>query len=188
MRHIPTKWRDFECGEVEALTFPLEGQSQAVASIIAAGINHDMRLFGVEVLDQVLPFLEGNKDEKSHHDIWATRVQIFGGGRGKIQEIIEEWMLVQSFYNGLLGSTRVTLDAAARGTLLNKSDDEAYELLEQITMNSEQQPSERGGQIREEQWVVQTRHGKYSTCSNRCSPQEGGCSEYSFDSSFCTDL
>ncbi|XP_075474877.1 uncharacterized protein LOC142505677 [Primulina tabacum] len=57
----------------------------------------------------------------------------------------EDWVQIELFYNGLNGQTRGTVDAAAGGTIFNKSPEQAYDLLEQMTINSYQWPSERAG-------------------------------------------
>ena len=51
-------------------------------------------------------------------------------------------MQIQTFYNGLLISTQVMVDAAADGSL-NKSLEESQELFELIASNNYQKPSER---------------------------------------------
>ncbi|XP_075486253.1 uncharacterized protein LOC142525853 [Primulina tabacum] len=56
-----------------------------------------------------------------------------------------DWVQIELFYNGLDGPTRGNVDAAAGGTIFSKTPDEAYELLEQMTINSYQWPSERSG-------------------------------------------
>ncbi|XP_062109494.1 altered inheritance of mitochondria protein 3-like [Humulus lupulus] len=53
-------------------------------------------------------------------------------------------MLVHNFYNGLNGTTRTIIDAAAGGAFMRKSANEAYELLEEMAMNNYQWPNERG--------------------------------------------
>ncbi|XP_075507395.1 uncharacterized protein LOC142544222 [Primulina tabacum] len=57
----------------------------------------------------------------------------------------EDWMQIELFYNGLNGQTRGTVDAAAGGTIFAKSPEQAYDLLEHMTINSYQWPSERAG-------------------------------------------
>ncbi|XP_038976653.1 uncharacterized protein LOC120107448 [Phoenix dactylifera] len=57
---------------------------------------------------------------------------------------LPDWLIVQTFYNGLTHSVRITIDAAAGGTLISKSTEEAYELLEEIVSNNYQWSSERG--------------------------------------------
>ncbi|XP_073046163.1 uncharacterized protein [Primulina eburnea] len=57
----------------------------------------------------------------------------------------EDWVQIELFYDGLNGQTRGTVDAAAGGTIFAKSPEQAYDLLEQMTTNSYQWPSERAG-------------------------------------------
>jgi len=38
-------------------------------------------------------------------------------------------MIIQAFYNGVAQSVRSTIDAAAGGTLMNQTEDEAYNLI-----------------------------------------------------------
>ena len=56
---------------------------------------------------------------------------------------LPRWMQVHNFYNGLTGTTRTLIDASAGGTLMKKTDEEAYELLEDMATNNYQWPSER---------------------------------------------
>ncbi|XP_075499973.1 uncharacterized protein LOC142538542 [Primulina tabacum] len=50
----------------------------------------------------------------------------------------EDWVQIELFYNGLNGQTRTIVDAAAGGTIFAKSPAQAYDLLEQMTINSYQ--------------------------------------------------
>ncbi|KAI3451369.1 hypothetical protein Pfo_008034 [Paulownia fortunei] len=59
------------------------------------------------------------------------------------QHGFEDWQQVQYFYNGLNGQTRTIIDAAAGGTLMFKTTNEAHILLEEMATNSYQWPSER---------------------------------------------
>ncbi|XP_075481081.1 uncharacterized protein LOC142521777 [Primulina tabacum] len=59
--------------------------------------------------------------------------------------VFEDSVQIELFYNGLNGQTRGTVDAAAGGTIFVKSPEQAYDLLEQMTINSYQWPSERSG-------------------------------------------
>ncbi|XP_073056941.1 uncharacterized protein [Primulina eburnea] len=56
-----------------------------------------------------------------------------------------DWVQIGLFYNGLDGPTRGNVDTAVGGTIFSKTPDEPYELLEQMTINSYQWPSERSG-------------------------------------------
>ncbi|XP_040951532.1 uncharacterized protein [Gossypium hirsutum] len=46
------------------------------------------------------------------------------------------WLQVQTYYNGLNHSTRLLIDAAAGGTLNNKTPEETYEFIEEVALNS----------------------------------------------------
>ncbi|XP_075499196.1 uncharacterized protein LOC142537576 [Primulina tabacum] len=57
-----------------------------------------------------------------------------------------DWVQIELFYNGLDGPTRGNVDdTAVGGTIFSKTPDEAYDLLEQMIINSYQWPSERSG-------------------------------------------
>ncbi|KAG8493093.1 hypothetical protein CXB51_010359 [Gossypium anomalum] len=61
------------------------------------------------------------------------------------------WLQVQTFYNGVNPSTRQLIDAAADGTLIKKTPEEAYEFVEQMSLNNYQwqvmrtKPTKAGG-------------------------------------------
>ncbi|KAI3463774.1 hypothetical protein Pfo_020437 [Paulownia fortunei] len=59
------------------------------------------------------------------------------------QHDYEDWQQVQYFYNGLNGQTQTIINAAASGTLMSKTKNEAHILLEEMSTNSYQWPSER---------------------------------------------
>ncbi|KAK5793055.1 hypothetical protein PVK06_034191 [Gossypium arboreum] len=48
------------------------------------------------------------------------------------------WLQVQTFYNGVNPSTRQMIDAAAGGTINNKTPEEAYEFIEEMSLNNYQ--------------------------------------------------
>ncbi|KAG8486633.1 hypothetical protein CXB51_020062 [Gossypium anomalum] len=48
------------------------------------------------------------------------------------------WLLVQTFYNGVNPSIRQLIDAAAGGTLNNKTPEEAYEFMKEMSLNNYQ--------------------------------------------------
>jgi len=45
-------------------------------------------------------------------------------------------MIIQAFYNGVTQSVRSTIDVVAGGTLMSKTEDEAYNLIEETTLNN----------------------------------------------------
>ncbi|KAG8481373.1 hypothetical protein CXB51_026129 [Gossypium anomalum] len=48
------------------------------------------------------------------------------------------WLQVQTFYNGVNLSTRQMIDAAAGGTINNKTPEDAYEFIEEMSLNNYQ--------------------------------------------------
>ena len=56
---------------------------------------------------------------------------------------LTRWMQVHTFYNGLSDSARTIIDASAGGALMKKTTDQAYEILEDTTTNSNQWPRDR---------------------------------------------
>jgi len=56
---------------------------------------------------------------------------------------LPEWLEIEFFYKGLTQSTRSMIDAAAGGSLMAKTRNEAYSLLDEIASNSYQWGSER---------------------------------------------
>jgi len=53
-------------------------------------------------------------------------------------------MVVQTFYNGVTQPVRSMIDAAAGGTLMSKTEDEAYNLFDKMVLNNYQWSSEHG--------------------------------------------
>ena len=56
---------------------------------------------------------------------------------------LTRWMQVHIFYNGLRNATRTVIDASAGGALMKKTTDQAYEILEDATTNTNQWPREK---------------------------------------------
>ena len=52
-------------------------------------------------------------------------------------------MQVHTFYNGLRDTTRTVIDASARGALMKKTTDQAYEIVEDAATNTNQWPRDR---------------------------------------------
>lgn len=46
------------------------------------------------------------------------------------------WFLVQTFYNSLSSSNRTLIDVVAGGAINNKTEDDAYDLIELMAMNN----------------------------------------------------
>ena len=56
---------------------------------------------------------------------------------------LPDWWQLHSFYNGMTHSTRILVDAAAGGSFMGKSLEDAYNLLKEMAANAYQWPSER---------------------------------------------
>nr|XP_010914858.1 uncharacterized protein LOC105040154 [Elaeis guineensis] len=56
---------------------------------------------------------------------------------------LPKWLVMQTFYNGLNNHTRINIDTTAGGSLMGKSLDEAYDLLDEMANNNYQWPNER---------------------------------------------
>ena len=57
---------------------------------------------------------------------------------------IPEWLLIENFYNGLDQSIRGSLDAAAGGSLMSKSEAQARALIEEMALHNYQYGNPRG--------------------------------------------
>ncbi|XP_021741324.1 uncharacterized protein LOC110707605 [Chenopodium quinoa] len=56
---------------------------------------------------------------------------------------VPEWMLIQTFYNGLTHEFRIYIDVASGGSLMTKSPTEAKELIEKMVANDNYHPRGR---------------------------------------------
>ena len=56
---------------------------------------------------------------------------------------LEKWLIIHTFYNGLSYTTKIYVDAAAGGALMNKTYTAAYDLIEGMAQNHYQWTSER---------------------------------------------
>ena len=56
---------------------------------------------------------------------------------------LTRWMQVNTFYNGMMNATRTVIYASSGGALMKKTTDQAYELLEDATTNTNQWPREK---------------------------------------------
>ena len=57
---------------------------------------------------------------------------------------LQKWMIIQTFYNGVTQPVQSTIDAAVGGTLMSKTEDEAYNLIEDMALNNFQWSTEKG--------------------------------------------
>ena len=56
---------------------------------------------------------------------------------------VPDWLLIQTFYNGLEQSVRISIDVAAGGALMGKSIEAAKVLLEEMASNNYHRASDR---------------------------------------------
>jgi Retrotransposon gag protein len=57
---------------------------------------------------------------------------------------LEKWFILQIFYEGLEQSSKLTIDAAAGGNLMNMSAQDAYKLIDEMALGQQQWSSVRG--------------------------------------------
>ncbi|KAL4281737.1 hypothetical protein GQ457_03G019570 [Hibiscus cannabinus] len=84
-------------------------------------------------------------DDESMYEAWDRYKELF---RKCPMHGFNEWKKVIMFYNGVNAPTRMMLDASANGTLLDKSAEEAIEILDRLANNDYQFPSTRRGMAR----------------------------------------
>jgi len=88
--------------------------------------------------DQITRF--NQKDGESLYDAWE---RFKGMLRLCPHHGLEKWLIVHTFYNGLSFTTKMNVDAAAGGALMNKNYTEAYALIEEMGQNHYQWTNER---------------------------------------------
>ncbi|KAL4348457.1 hypothetical protein GQ457_17G005650 [Hibiscus cannabinus] len=84
-------------------------------------------------------------DDESMYEAWDRYKELF---RKCPMNGFNEWKKVIMFYNGVNAHTRMMLDISANGTLLDKSVEEATEILDRLANNAYQFPSTRKGVTR----------------------------------------
>ncbi|KAK8621762.1 hypothetical protein V6N13_081195 [Hibiscus sabdariffa] len=81
-------------------------------------------------------------DDESMYECWDRYKGLL---RKCTNHGFQDWTQVVMFYNGVNAPTRMMLDASANGTLLDKSPEEAFEILDKIANNDYQFPTSRFG-------------------------------------------
>ncbi|KAK8540225.1 hypothetical protein V6N12_046514 [Hibiscus sabdariffa] len=84
-------------------------------------------------------------DDESMYEAWDRYKELF---RKCPMHGFNEWTKVIMFCNGVNATTRMMLDASANGTLIDKSAEEAIEILDRLANNDYQFPSTRKGMAR----------------------------------------
>ena len=80
--------------------------------------------------DQIIRF--NKKDGESLYDTWVRFKEIH---RLCPHRGLEKWLIVHTFYSGLFYTTKMIVDVAAGGALMNKNYMEAYALIEDMAQN-----------------------------------------------------
>ncbi|XP_057984615.1 uncharacterized protein LOC131169408 [Hevea brasiliensis] len=80
------------------------------------------------------------RDDESLYEAWERYKDL---QRKCPHHGIPKWMLVQHFYNGVSPAIRSKIDASSGGDLMEKSEEEAYSVLDKIAYNNYQWSYER---------------------------------------------
>jgi len=92
----------------------------------------------VQLRNQITQFIQ--KDGESLYDACERSKEML---RLCPHHGLENWLLIHTFYNGLLYTTKIYVDAAAGGALMNKTYTGAYDLIEDLAQNHYQWTSEK---------------------------------------------
>ena len=84
----------------------------------------------VHLRKQIIQFTQ--KDGESLYNAWERFKEML---RLCPHHGLENWLIIHTFYNGLLYPTKIYVDAAAGGALMNKTYTEAYALIEDMAQN-----------------------------------------------------
>ncbi|KAL4360823.1 hypothetical protein GQ457_04G019820 [Hibiscus cannabinus] len=93
-----------------------------------------------QLRNDIASFRQG--DDESMYECWDRYKGLL---RNCTNHGFQDWTQVVMFYNGVNAPTRMMLDASANGTLLDKSPEEAFEILDRIANNDYQFPTARLG-------------------------------------------
>ncbi|XP_039140472.1 uncharacterized protein LOC120277685 [Dioscorea cayenensis subsp. rotundata] len=91
-----------------------------------------------QLQNQITGFYQ--KDGESLYEAWDRFKELM---RLCPHHGLEKWLVVQTFYSGLNYNSRISVDAASGGALMNKKVDDAYSLIEDMSLNHCQWASER---------------------------------------------
>ncbi|CAL9019012.1 unnamed protein product, partial [Prunus brigantina] len=92
-----------------------------------------------KIRQEILRFTQ--KEGEAFHECWERYKEMISSCP---HHNIETWMQMQSFYEGLLDSERMMVDATSGEGLMNKTADEAFTLFESLSANSQQWSHSKG--------------------------------------------
>jgi len=81
-----------------------------------------------QLRDQITRFTQ--RDGESLYDAWERFKEML---RLCPHHGLEKWLIVHTFYNGLLYTTKIIFDVVVGGALMNKNYIVAYALIEDVT-------------------------------------------------------
>ncbi|KAI5351533.1 hypothetical protein L3X38_004424 [Prunus dulcis] len=92
-----------------------------------------------KIRKEILGFTQ--KEGEAFHECWERDMEMVSSCP---HHNIESWMQMQSFYEGLLNSERMMVNATSGEGLMNKTADEAFTLFEFLSANSQQWSYNKG--------------------------------------------
>ncbi|CAL8089735.1 unnamed protein product [Prunus armeniaca] len=92
-----------------------------------------------KIRKEILGFTQ--KEGEAFHECWERYKEMISSCP---HHNIESWMQMQSFYEGLLDSERMMVNATSEEGLMNKAADEAFTLFESLSANSQQWSHNKG--------------------------------------------
>jgi len=97
-------------------------------------------------------------DGESHYDPWERFKEML---RLCPHHGLEKWLIIHTFYNGLTYITKIIVDAAAGGALMNKDFTTTYALIEDMALKLYQWTDERA--------IIDSSASKEEACMNKIS-------------------
>ena len=92
----------------------------------------------VQFRNEITSFVQ--LETESFYDAWERFKELL---RKYPYHGIQLWVQIQTLYNGLMSQTKSIVDAAAGGSIMTKTYDEAYELMEKLASNHHQMMYDR---------------------------------------------
>ncbi|KAL4367017.1 hypothetical protein GQ457_05G028470 [Hibiscus cannabinus] len=100
---------------------------------IHAFLEHNPPKMHTQLRNDIASFRQA--DDESMFECWDRYKKLL---RNCTNHGFHDWTQVMMFYNGVNAPTRMMLDASANGTLLDKSPEEAFDILDRIANNDYQ--------------------------------------------------
>lgn len=152
VRYIEVKWSLHRCNSPSPIPIFSQGQGTCLATFIATGFHHHLdeltkaflgKFFPpsktASIRNQITVFTQ--REDQSLYEAWELFKDLL---RLCPHHGLQRWMIIHIFYNGVTQAVWSTIDAAARGTLMNKTDDEAFNLIDEMALNNFEWSTEQG--------------------------------------------